>query len=204
MNINQLNITSPDYTDELMPNSYIKIIRMTPQDIDNNYSNILIRYQHYDSIYGNVIIASTNIGICYIAFDDNKIAALHNLTMKYKKSTFINESSEFHYLALSIINNSKETFQETILNINGTEFQFKVWDKLLNIPYGKLSTYSKIAEEINSPNSQRAVGTAIGSNPIAYLIPCHRIIQSSGKIGGYKWGQNKKIQIINNETKIIF
>ncbi|HLW30052.1 MAG TPA: methylated-DNA--[protein]-cysteine S-methyltransferase, partial [Brumimicrobium sp.] len=86
------------------------------------------------------------------------------------------------------------------LHIKGTDFQLKVWKTLLEIPLGKLSTYGEIAQHIQKPKAARAVGTAIGSNPIAFLIPCHRVVQSSGGIGGYMWGADRKVKIINWET----
>src|SRR5260221_363478 len=76
------------------------------------------------------------------------------------------------------------------LHLKGTPFQIKVWQSLLRIPFGNISTYSGIAENIQSPNASRAVGTAIGNNPVAFLIPCHRVIKSSGIIGDYHWGSN--------------
>jgi AraC family transcriptional regulator of adaptative response/methylated-DNA-[protein]-cysteine methyltransferase len=78
----------------------------------------------------------------------------------------------------------------------GTPFQLKVWEALLKIPMGSLTTYGDIADIIGQPNASRAVGTAIGRNPIAFLIPCHRVIQKSGQIGGYMWGENRKRAII--------
>lgn len=81
-----------------------------------------------------------------------------------------------------------------------TPFQLKVWESLLKIPMGALSTYGDIATKLGNPKSSRAVGTAIGRNPVAFLIPCHRVIQSSGKIGGYMWGQDRKVAMIGWEA----
>jgi len=89
---------------------------------------------------------------------------------------------------------------EIKLHLKGTEFQLKVWETLLKIPMGQLSTYGNIAEQICSANASRAVGTAIGNNPVAFLIPCHRVIQSSGNIGGYMWGETRKTAIIGWES----
>jgi AraC family transcriptional regulator of adaptative response/methylated-DNA-[protein]-cysteine methyltransferase len=82
----------------------------------------------------------------------------------------------------------------------GTPFQLKVWETLLKIPTGNLSTYGTIAREIDKPKASRAIGTAIGSNPVAFLIPCHRVIQSTGNLGGYKWGNTRKTAIIGWEA----
>ena len=89
---------------------------------------------------------------------------------------------------------------EIKLYLKGTPFQLKVWETLLKVPVGKLTTYGAIAERIGQPSASRAVGTAIGSNPIAFLIPCHRVIQSSGVLGGYRWGTTRKTAIIGWEN----
>ena len=86
------------------------------------------------------------------------------------------------------------------LHLKGTPFQIKVWNALLQIPSGALKSYAHIAGEIGDPNASRAVGTAIGSNPVAYLIPCHRVITSSGQPGGYHWGIDRKSAIIGWEA----
>ena len=86
------------------------------------------------------------------------------------------------------------------LHLKGTEFQLKVWETLLKIPMGQVTTYGTIAKKINTPSGSRAVGTAVGDNPVAFLIPCHRIIQSTGAIGGYHWGSIRKSAIIGWEA----
>jgi AraC family transcriptional regulator of adaptative response/methylated-DNA-[protein]-cysteine methyltransferase len=84
--------------------------------------------------------------------------------------------------------------------LKGTDFQIKVWETLIKIPSGRLSTYGKIANQIENPKASRAVGSAIGDNPVAYLIPCHRVIQSTGTIGQYHWGSSRKAAIIGWEA----
>jgi AraC family transcriptional regulator of adaptative response/methylated-DNA-[protein]-cysteine methyltransferase len=86
------------------------------------------------------------------------------------------------------------------LHLKGTPFQIKVWNALLQIPVGSLKSYLEIANEIGDPKASRAVGTAIGNNPIAYIIPCHRVITSSGNLGGYHWGIDRKSAIIGWEA----
>ncbi len=93
---------------------------------------------------------------------------------------------------------------EIKLHLNGTGFQLKVWEALLKIPIGHLSTYGNIATNIEKPTASRAVGTVIGSNPVAFLIPCHRVIQCSGLLGGYMWGLTRKAAIIGWEAAKTF
>lgn len=102
--------------------------------------------------------------------------------------------------ALFIFQNDWNKLPEIKLHLKGTYFQLKVWETLLKIPMGKLSTYGCIAEKIGNANASRAVGTAIGSNPVAFLIPCHRVIQASGNIGGYMWGNTRKTAIVGWES----
>lgn len=89
--------------------------------------------------------------------------------------------------------------QQLKLHLKGSTFQLKVWQALLTIPDGQLCSYSQLSEQIECPKAQRAVGAAIGQNPIAVIIPCHRVIQTSGALGGYRWGLSHKINLIEHE-----
>ncbi len=102
--------------------------------------------------------------------------------------------------ALFIFQNDWSKLNKIKLHLKGTDFQLKVWEALLKIPMGQLTTYANIAHQIEKPNASRAVGTAIGSNPVAFLIPCHRVIQGSGKFGDYMWGNTRKTVIIGWEA----
>jgi AraC family transcriptional regulator of adaptative response/methylated-DNA-[protein]-cysteine methyltransferase len=93
-----------------------------------------------------------------------------------------------------------EKGEKLLLYLKGTAFQIKVWEALLKIPTGKLSTYGKIATSVGYPKAQRATGTAIGKNPITYIIPCHRVIAQNGKMGGFYWGIDKKVDLLNAEN----
>ncbi|MNT75939.1 Methylated-DNA--protein-cysteine methyltransferase [compost metagenome] len=102
--------------------------------------------------------------------------------------------------ALYIFSHDWSKLNQVKLHLKGTEFQLKVWEALLKIPMGKLATYGNLAKQLQNPNASRAVGTAIGDNPVAFLIPCHRVIQSSGALGGYHWGLNRKTAMIGWEA----
>ena len=102
--------------------------------------------------------------------------------------------------ALYIFTHDWSKLHQIKLHLKGTAFQLKVWEALLKIPMGQLSTYGNIAASIKNPNASRAVGTAIGSNPVAFLIPCHRVIQSTGTFGGYMWGPVRKTAMIGWEA----
>ncbi len=178
---------------------FINIEGMTPAEYRNGGKSLSINYSFAESPFGNLLVASTKKGICYMAFDDGEANTLHNLKQKFPNATLHKKSDLIQQNALFIFQNDWSKLPEIKLHLKGTDFQLKVWETLLKIPIGRLSTYHNIAEQIGSPNASRAVGTAIGSNPVAFLIPCHRVIQSSGKIGGYMWGNTRKTAIIGWE-----
>ena len=108
--------------------------------------------------------------------------------------------TEFHDLALRFFcKDERNLSDEIVLHLHGTDFQIQVWKALLEIPFGKTSTYSDIAIAIKNPQALRAVGTAIGRNPVAVIIPCHRVLRSDGGIGGYYWGIEKKKMLLEWE-----
>ncbi len=178
---------------------FINIEGMTPAEYKNGGKNLSINYNFTESPFGNVIVASTPKGICYMAFNDNEINALNNLRQKFPNADIQQKPDLTQQNAMFIFQNDWGKLSEIKLHLKGTDFQLKVWETLLKIPIGQLSTYGNIAEQIGNPNASRAVGTAIGSNPVAFLIPCHRVIQSSGNIGGYMWGSTRKTAIIGWE-----
>jgi AraC family transcriptional regulator of adaptative response/methylated-DNA-[protein]-cysteine methyltransferase len=173
---------------------------MTPADYKKGGQSLSVNYSFAESPFGNVIVASTSKGVCYMAFDDDEINAFSGLIKKFPKAVFQRQSDLHQQNALFLFKNDWSKLQQVKLHLKGTAFQMKVWESLLRIPMGKLSTYGSIAGQIGSPGASRAVGTAIGSNPIAFLIPCHRVIQSSGALGGYMWGNTRKTAIIGWEA----
>ena len=102
--------------------------------------------------------------------------------------------------AISILKGNWNNLGQVKLHLRGTPFQLKVWEALLKIPFGRAATYSTIAEAINQPKAVRAVGSMVGANPVAYLIPCHRVIKSTGVIGEYHWGSTRKTAILGWES----
>lgn len=179
---------------------FINIEGMTPAEYKNGGKNLSVNYSFAESPFGNLIVASTPRGICYMAFNDDEANALSDLKQKFSNAIFQRKLDLMQQNALFIFQNDWSKLPEIKLHLKGTDFQLKVWETLLKIPLGKLSTYGNIAEQIGNPNASRAVGTAIGSNPVAFLIPCHRVIQSSGNIGGYLWGNTRKTAIIGWES----
>lgn len=179
---------------------FVTIEGMTPGEYKNGGSTLRINYSFAKSPFGEIIVAATNKGICHLAFSENNTSAFETLQSIFPNATFHKKSDQFQQEALQVFRNDWTDLNEIKLHLKGTKFQLKVWEALLSIPYGDLSTYGEIAETIEHPKASRAVGTAIGNNPIAYLIPCHRVIQKSGNIGGYHWNPVRKKAIIGWEA----
>lgn len=178
---------------------FINIEGMTPAEYKNGGKNLKINYSFAESPFGNLIVASTQKGICYMAFEQDEEKALANLKIKFPNAILLQNLDLIQQNALFIFQNDWSRLNEIKLHLKGTDFQIKVWESLLKIPMGKLSTYGDIARQIGAPNASRAVGTAIGNNPVAYLIPCHRVIQSTGHFGDYMWGKTRKAAMIGWE-----
>ncbi len=179
---------------------FVNIEGMTPGEFKNGGISLNINYSFAESPFGELIIASTEKGVCHIAFEDNGTQALTMLNQRFPNAAYHQIVDKFQQDTLYIFQKDWSNLDKIKLHLNGTAFQLKVWESLLRIPMGNLTTYGDIAKHIGKPTASRAVGTAIGNNPIAFLIPCHRVIQASGNIGGYMWGPTRKFAIIGWEA----
>ena len=178
---------------------FVNIEGMTPAEFKNGGKNLTIHYSFAESPFGNIIVASTQKGVCYMAFEDDETKGLTDLRSHFPNASFLRRLDLLQQNALFIFQNDWSKLHQIKLHLKGTDFQLKVWETLLKIPMGKLSTYGDIARQIRQPNASRAVGSAVGNNPVAFLIPCHRVIQSSGVFGNYMWGATRKTAIIGWE-----
>lgn len=174
---------------------FIKIEGMTPGEYKNGGENLTINYSAATSPFGKLMVASTEKGICHIFFEEDEQQALQNLKLRFPNAQYHPTTDKFQQDALSFFQHDWQQLNKIKLHLKGTDFQLKVWEALLSIPMGQLISYGDLAKHIDKPTASRAVGTAIGSNPVAFLIPCHRVIQSSGNIGGYMWGNTRKLVI---------
>ncbi len=178
---------------------FIGIEGMTPAEYKHGGRNLQIKFSFKESPFGRLIVASTNKGICFIGFVEDNKDGLGQLSSRFPNARTIEEQDPMHDQVLSFFQQDWTQLPQIKLHLKGTDFQLKVWEALLKIPIGRLSTYGMVADGLGNPKASRAVGTAIGSNPIAYLIPCHRVIQSTGAIGGYMWNPVRKTAIIGWE-----
>lgn len=179
---------------------FIRIEGMTPGEFKNGGENLKIKYNFFESPFGKIIIASTQKGICHLAFGEDENISFLTLKSNFPNANFKKITDNYQEVAARFFTADHENLTLLKLHLKGTDFQLKVWEALLKIPEGQLTTYGKIAREIKIPKASRAVGTAVGANPVAWLIPCHRVIQSSGILGGYHWGTSRKAAIIGWEA----
>jgi AraC family transcriptional regulator of adaptative response/methylated-DNA-[protein]-cysteine methyltransferase len=179
---------------------FISIEGMTPGEYKNEGENLEIHYSFAETPFGDILIASTSKGICHISFATDQQKELTILQKQFEKADFIQKTDLHQQHALQIFQDDWTDLPRIKLHLKASPFQVKVWEALLKIPFGSVSTYGSVAGSIGSPEASRAVGTAIGSNPVAFLIPCHRVIRSTGVIGEYHWGSVRKTAIIGWEA----
>ncbi len=179
--------------------NFVKIETMQPDEHQNGGKELTISYLYSDSIFGEMLIASSGKGICYLGFSENRESILTELKKLFSNATYQEKTDEFIESAINFFNAPTNTLNPITLHIKATDFQLKVWKVLLKIPKGRLTTYGCIAKQIKNPKAARAVGSAVGANPVSYIIPCHRVIPASGSIGNYHWGTARKKAMIKSE-----
>jgi AraC family transcriptional regulator of adaptative response/methylated-DNA-[protein]-cysteine methyltransferase len=179
---------------------FVSIEGMTPGEFRNGGADLSINYSFAESPFGIILVASTPKGICYMAFADDAEVALAGLRAGFPNAGLRQITDLIQQNALNIFTQDWSRLHQIKLHLKGTAFQLKIWETLLKIPMGQLSTYKDIAGRTGNPNASRAVGSAVADNPVAFLIPCHRVILSEGAIGQYHWGATRKTAMIGWEA----
>ncbi len=171
---------------------------MSPGDYARAGAGLVIRWGWLDSPFGEALAMATPRGLCGLAFaaDCGHSAALADLRARWPGAAFVEDPGAVAPLLAAAFGASGETR----LHLIGAPFQIKVWEALLRIPSGHVTTYSQIAGAIGQPRAVRAVGTAVGRNPVSWLIPCHRALRKSGGLGGYHWGLPVKRAMLSWEA----
>lgn len=177
---------------------FVNIEAMTPANFKQGGADLSIGFGFTSSPFGEVIMAATNRGICHLAFVDDQEEAIATLKTRFPNAHFQQRRDAYQQQVVDFFKGDQ--LAKIKLHLKGTDFQLKVWEALLGIPAGNLVTYQTIASRIDRPLANRAVGSAIGQNPVAFLIPCHRVIQSTGNFGQYHWGSTRKAAIIGWEA----
>jgi AraC family transcriptional regulator of adaptative response/methylated-DNA-[protein]-cysteine methyltransferase len=163
---------------------------MSPGDYARGGAGLTVFWGWFESPFGSALVMATEKGICGIGFaaETGAEATMADLVSRWPKADFVEDPMMLRpwvHAAFGVANDSQETAP---LFLIGAPFQIKVWEALLRIPTGHVTTYSELAGVVGHPNAMRAVGTAVGRNPISWLIPCHRALRKSGGLGGYHWG----------------
>jgi len=183
---------------------FISIEGMTPGEYKNGGENLTLNYSFAETPFGDIMIASTPKGISQISFVEDNRAGLELLHQLFPNATLTQKTDLMQQQALQVFKGDWRNLKDIKLHLKATPFQLKVWEGLLKIPMGSLDSYAGIADQINSPGASRAVGTAVAQNPVAFLIPCHRVIKSTGVIGEYHWGSLRKKAMLGWESAKIF
>ncbi|MFY6882865.1 methylated-DNA--[protein]-cysteine S-methyltransferase [Acinetobacter baumannii] len=177
---------------------FIQLEGMTPGEYKQQGDGVELNYSVETSPFGDLLVVSSDKGICSVRFVDHSDNIQEIVKQYFPKAQLKNHSPIWHQqIAQWFRQDFSEHLQQKLpLNLAGTPFQLQVWEALLTIPEGQLRTYQDIAEQIGKPKAVRAVATAIGQNPIAYLIPCHRVICATGMVGEYHWQKGRKLALL--------
>ncbi|MEI5697928.1 methylated-DNA--[protein]-cysteine S-methyltransferase [Acinetobacter baumannii] len=180
---------------------FIQLEGMTPGEYKQQGDGVELNYSVETSPFGDLLVVSSDKGICSVRFVDHSENIQEIVKQYFPKAQLKNYSPIWHQqIAQWFRQDFSEYLQQKLpLNLAGTPFQLQVWEALLTIPEGQLRTYQDIAEQIGKPKAVRAVATAIGQNPIAYLIPCHRVIRATGMVGEYHWQKGRKLALLGWE-----
>lgn len=176
---------------------------MTPGDYRTGGLGLTMRYGFHPSPFGEAVLIATDRGLAGLGFvdDGDRSAALSDLTRRWPKATYIEDETATAPLARRIFNPSQWQAEQPLrVVLIGTDFEVRVWQTLLRIPRDKATTYSDIARHIGKPSACRAVGAAVGKNPVSFVVPCHRVLGRSGALTGYHWGLTRKQAILGWEA----
>jgi len=181
---------------------FVTIEAVTPGEYKRRGRGVVIGFGFHDTPFGEVLLARTGRGICHLGFVEQgeRDAALAALADAWPEADRRQDEVATERDVARIFGPGREGREEPLrLFVRGTNFQFQVWRALLRIPEGALASYGDLARRLGRPTAQRAVASAVGANPVAYLIPCHRVLRASGALGGYRWGVSRKRTILARE-----
>jgi AraC family transcriptional regulator, regulatory protein of adaptative response / methylated-DNA-[protein]-cysteine methyltransferase len=175
---------------------------VTPGEFKQRGEGLTISYGWAESPFGDCLIMTTPRGICGMAFagEDGRTDCLADMGARWPRAQFIEDEKTIARLGKAIFAPHRQDGEKLKLVLYGSPFQIKVWEALLRVPQGALISYDGLAAAIGATGAARAVGSAVGDNPISFLIPCHRVIRKSGAISHYHWGRPRKLAMIGWEA----
>jgi len=178
---------------------FVGIEGMTPEQYRRSGSGLTLYFGFHHSPFGKYLLAVTSEDrICSLQFVEDETLALKELKTQWSRSRHHPDPKRTGQIADTLF--APGASDQIRLLLRGTPFQLKVWEALLKIPFGELVSYQLIAEYVNNPRGLQAVGSAVGRNPVAYLVPCHRVIKKAGQISEYRWGRTRKSALIGWEA----
>lgn len=180
--------------------AFVQIEAMTPGEFKTLGSDLNLSYCEESSIFGSMLAVSTERGLFYLGLHDDPMTAIEQVKQAYPKASY-EKQPPGSILGFDPISQWPKG-KPANLHVSATNFQIQVWKALLHCESGLCHSYQSIAQQIAKPSASRAVGTAIGANPVAFLIPCHRVIRQSGALGGYRWGIEQKQALLSWETAL--
>jgi AraC family transcriptional regulator of adaptative response/methylated-DNA-[protein]-cysteine methyltransferase len=181
---------------------FVQLEAVTPGEYKNRGRDVHVHYGIHPTPFGRMLLAVTQRGVCRAVFLDfadinDELEAIHKT---WPLCSIQHKPKSTAYIVETLFGTKrKQRAGPLSLHVAGTNFQIAVWRALMNIPQGTVASYSQVAKSLGRPRASRAVGRAIGANPVTFLIPCHRVIQQSGALGGYRWGSTKKQMILTWE-----
>jgi AraC family transcriptional regulator of adaptative response/methylated-DNA-[protein]-cysteine methyltransferase len=176
---------------------------MTPGDYKARGRGLTMRFGYHPSPFGEAVLVSTDRGLAGLGFVDNadRDAALADLQRRWPNAVYVEDQEAVRPLARRIFDPARWQGEQPLrVVLIGTDFEVRVWQTLLRIPRNRATTYSDIAQRIGKPTASRAVGAAVGKNPISFVVPCHRVLGRSGALTGYHWGLTRKQAILGWEA----
>jgi AraC family transcriptional regulator of adaptative response/methylated-DNA-[protein]-cysteine methyltransferase len=176
---------------------------MSPGEWKTGAEGVTISYGFHPSPFGSALVMATERGLCGLAFADfgEEKAALLDMQSRWLKAKYVEDSARTAPVAQRIFDKEKwRPDQPLRVVLIGTDFEVRVWETLMRIPLGRATTYSTIANRLGNPKASRAVGAAVGKNPISFVVPCHRVMGKSGDLTGYHWGITRKCAMLGWEA----
>lgn len=173
---------------------FVQLEAVTPGEYKQRGAGLVIDHGVHDTPFGQAFVALTPRGICNFSFLDDQApqTPLAALAHSWPEAELREAPSRTQGVIHTMFDSSKKADRPISLHVSGTNFQISVWRALLQIPPAKVVSYAQVASAVGNPKAARAVGLAVGANPVALMIPCHRVIQQNGKLGGYHWGETRK------------
>jgi AraC family transcriptional regulator of adaptative response/methylated-DNA-[protein]-cysteine methyltransferase len=187
----EVGLSGPSRLHDLL----VAVDAVTPGELKTAGAGLTVRYGFSDSPFGECLLGVTDRGLCWLSFvyDGGRRAAVAALGDRWRGATLVEDAAEVARVASRVFAPTGRAGRTRLpVLLRGTNFQIKVWEGLLRVPPGTLTTYQDLARLIGSPRGARAVGAAVAHNPVAYVIPCHRVIRATGDFGEYRWGADRK------------